>query len=293
MSIIFEPPMGPWLFSYVMDLVPVYRNIRSLKQSKVTFELAKKTATNETQFQVTDSRWATRECFTDAQYKKITKELIELDKSIGYKLVGGVLSSLHWSRRYEYPYTIINSNLPENPPQDFKVIDCGAGAGPLQLYFGKRGIKYYAFDQDLLALMRVARFKTQNNLQTLHPTYGNILDNPFPDNHFDRVFCISTLEHILQPLAGDTTVVLKGVLNGLLRILKPDGLLVLTFDVNMSPKKSSHRLHPLEYKKMCELLGIKYTQPPQNRLYSSDTNEGKIMGTDLNVFCATIKKSNI
>ncbi|MFA5364048.1 MAG: class I SAM-dependent methyltransferase [Candidatus Bathyarchaeia archaeon] len=270
--------------------MPVYRRIRTRKQNSLTLELAKKMAEHSFPFQVTDSRWATKECFTEAKYQNITKELVDLDKSIGYKLMGGVLSSLHWSRRYEYPYTVINSKLPNNPPKDFRIIDCGAGAGPLQLYFGKRGIKYYAFDQDLFSLRRVARFKTENNLNTLYPTYGNILDIPFPDNQFDRVFCISTLEHILEPLKDGTEVVLKGFLYGLLRILKPNGILVLTFDVNMSPKKSPHRLYPGEHQKMCKILGILPEQPPQNRLYSSDTKAGQIMGTDLSVFCTTIKK---
>ena len=290
MSIIFAPPMGQWLFSQVLDLVPVYRKIRTKQHNTKTFELAKKAADLSFSVKVIDSGWATQKCFTDKKYQALTEELVEYDKAIGYKLSGGIPSSLHWSRRYEYPYAVINSQMPEKPSKDFKIIDCGAGAGPLQLYFSKKGFNYYSFDQDLFSLRQVAKFKSENNLHSLHPTYGNILDIPFSDNYFDRVFCVSTLEHILHSLKKDTEIVLKGFLNGLLRVLKPEGLLVLTFDVNMSPQKSPKRLFPKEYKKFCELVGISPTKPPENRLYSSDSKAGQIMGKDLSVFCLTLCK---
>lgn len=289
MSILFAPPMGQWFFYRVLDMIPVYRRFRRRKHNKTTYLLAEKAAEHDFKAQVINSGWATRKCFTDNQYRKVTKELVEYDEAIGRKLVGGVLSSLHWSRRYEYPYAVINSGLPEQPPEEFKILDCGAGIGPLQFYFTKRGYTYYPFDQDMFSLRRVSKFKTEHNLNNIHPTYGNILDIPFPNSHFDRVICVSTLEHILEPLEGDTTVVLKAFMNELLRVLKPEGLLVLTFDVNMSPQKSVHRLHPNEYQKMCEILGISPEPPPEDRLYSSDSREGEIMGKDLSVYCATIK----
>ena len=292
MSIIFAPPMGQWFFSRVLDSIPVYRRFRTRKHNKETYFLAEKAAKHDFRAQVIDSGWATRKCFMDNRYRTLTKELFGFDENTGYKLVGGVSSSLHWSRRYEYPYAIINSSLPEQPTKEFKILDCGAGIGPLQFYFAQKGYTYYPFDQDMFSLRRVARFKAENRLMNIHPTYGNILDIPFPNGHFDRVFCVSTLEHILIPLKGDTDVVLKGFVNELLRVLKPEGLLVLTFDVNMSPQKSSHRLYPKEYKKLCEILGISPEPLPENRLCSSDTREGEIMGKDLSVYCATIRQGN-
>lgn len=292
MSIIFAPPMGQWFFSRLLDSIPVYRRFRTRKQNKKTYFLAKKAADYNFSVKVIDSGWATQKCFTDSRYRTLTRELFEFDESIGYKLCGGVSSSLHWSRRYEYPYAVINSDLPEQPSEEFKILDCGAGTGPLQFYFAKRGNSYYSFDQDMFSLRRVARFKAENGLKNFFPVYGNILDIPFPNSYFNRIFCISTLEHILEPLGKDTEVVLKGVVNELLRVLKPDGLLVLTFDVNMSPQKSAHRLYPNEYKKLCEILGISPEPPPENRLCSSDSREGEIMGKDLSVYCATITHCN-
>lgn len=292
MSIFFAPPMWQWFLSQLLNAIPVYRQFRNRKENRKTYKLAEKAAKLNFPIRVIDSGWATQKCLKDDKYQKLTKELFEFDKNIGYKLVGGVSSSLHWSRRYEYPYAIINSNIPEYPTKEFKILDCGAGTGPLQFYFAEKGCNYYSFDQDMFSLRRIAKFKAENNLKNLHPTYGNILDIPFSKSHFDRIFCISTLEHILEPLKKDTEVVLKAFINELLRVLKPEGLLILTFDVNIKPKNSAKRLYPKEFEKLCEILGIAATHPPQNRLYSSDTREGQIMGRDLGVYAATIKHVN-
>jgi ubiquinone/menaquinone biosynthesis C-methylase UbiE len=293
MSIFFAPPMGKWFLSQVLDLIPIYNKFRIKNRNKKTFELAKKSANLNFSFKIIDSGWAIKNFFSHKNFKILTKELLEIDKNFGIKLVGGIPSSLHWSRRYEYPYTIINSNLPEKSQKKIRILDCGAGIGPLQFYFANKGYKYYSLDQNLWALSRVAQFKSDKKIKNLYAIYGNILDLPFPNNYFHRVFCISTLEHIVEPLTKNIEIILKGFANELLRVLKPEGLLILTFDVNMSPEKSTKRLTPNEYEKMCEILGIEIDTPTQNRLYSTETKEGKIMGTDLSVYCVTLKLCNI
>jgi len=202
--------------------------------------------------------------------------------------VGGIPVALHWSRQYEYPYAIMNSMPSEHPPKDFKILDCGASRGPLQFYLAMKGFEVHTLDLDLGALERVARFKLKKGLTTLYPNYGNIFSLPFPDNHFDRVLNISVLEHAVYHIERDIDVILKGFLNELLRVLKPNGLVVLTFDVNMNPKKSDRRLYFHEYESLCGILGILPTPPPPNRLSSSDTREGRTMGEDLYTYCAVL-----
>ena len=252
------------------------------------YELAKRAAKLDFSIRVLDSGWATQRCLTDDSYRTLTRELFEIDKIAGSGLASSIPPSLHWSRRYEYPYVVINSKLRKQPAKEFKILDCGAGVGPLQFYLAMKGHEYYSLDLDLSALMRVARFKSKNGLKTLYPTYGNILDVPFPNNYFDRIVCISVLEHIIYPLRKDIDVVLKGFVNELLRVLKPEGLFVLTFDVNMNPQRSIHRLYYNEYESLCEILGITSEPPPQDRLCSSDTEEGRMMGEDLCIYSATI-----
>lgn len=57
----------------------------------------------------------------------------------------------------------------------------------------------------------------------IHRTVGNICDLEFPDEHFQAVFCISTLEHL------SVTDRVKAA-DELVRVLRPGGQLVVTAD---------------------------------------------------------------
>ena len=56
----------------------------------------------------------------------------------------------------------------------------------------------------------------------------------FPDRHFDRVFCLSVMEHIPRPLW-------KGCIREFERVLRPGGRLVITLD--MTPEQADERVY--------------------------------------------------
>lgn len=257
-----------------------------VKQALETRRLAMKAANRDFPVKVLDSSWATRGCLNERSYKNLTSELVRIDVMTGANWFG-IPPSLHWSRRYEYPYTIIKS-IPAEPAKEFRVLDCGAQANPVQFFLSMRGFNVHSLDLDLVSLGKVAQLKSKNKLKTLYPTYGNVLDLPFPEAYFDRVLNISVLEHIIKLAGKDTNVVLKGFLNELLRILKPDGLAVLTFDVNIDQDDPDLRLYYNEYESLCGLLGILPTLPPDDRLCSSDTQEGRMMAQGLCTYAVTI-----
>ncbi len=261
-----------------------------MKQAEKNYELATRAANRDFCFRVVDACWATIDCLADESYKTLTMELLEIDK-LSSALYGDVPPCLHWSRRYEYPYAILNSVLPEHPSKDFKILNCGPGISPLQFYLAIQEYIVYSLDVNLITLERVARFKLEEKLKTLYPVYGNLLDLPFPDDYFDRVLSISVLEHIIEAglLKQNTNVILKGFVNELLRVLKPEGLVVFTFDVNMKAE-TPFRLRYDEYESLCEILGIRAKPPPHDRLYSSDTGRGRMMGENLCVYCVTLRR---
>lgn len=290
MSIAYAPSKLAWrsreFIAQVINKIPSLRAHYERKQVEEIYELAKRAANRNFPIKVLDSRWATQRCLTDEYYIFLTSELVEISKIVG-AFVGSIPQALHWSRQYEYPYAIMNSIPSGHPSRAFRILDCGAGVGPIQFYLAMKGYEVYSLDLNLRALERVALFESKKRLKTLHPTYGNILDLPFPNDYFDRVLNISVLEHIVYYVEQDTDVILKGFVNELLRVLKPKGLVVLTFDVNMDPQKSDLRLYLHEYESLCGILGISPTPPPRNRLYSSDTEEGRIMGEHLCTYCTT------
>ena len=288
MHIAYAPSRLHWFITQTIKKIPSIDKYYKRKQTEKIYELAERAANRNFSARVLDSDWAAQSRLTAEYYENLTRELVEIDKMTGTLVTGCIPPALHWSRRYEYPYAIINSMPSGHPSKDFKILDCGSGTGPVQFYLAMKGYKVFSVDLDLSALERVARFKSKKRLRILYPAYGNILDLPFPNNYFDRVLSVSVLEHIVYHLEQDTDVILRGVVNELLRVLKPKGLIVLTFDVNMNPQKSDHRLYYNEYESLCEILEISSTSPPQNRLCSSDTEEGRIMGEDLCVYCATL-----
>ena len=170
------------------------------QQIKEIYECAKKASNYNFGVNILDSGWATQRCFTDKHYLKITQELLEIDKAHGTLIMKKIPPALHWSRRYEYPYALINSLPSGHKSKGFKILDCGGGFGPLQYYLAMKGFEVYNLDLDLSALERVTKYKSKEGLKHLHPTFGNILDMPFPKDYFDSVICISVLEHILSDI---------------------------------------------------------------------------------------------
>lgn len=281
-----------WLITEIMNRIPYLRIHYQRMLSEELYKLAEIAANRNFSVRVLDSGWATQRCFTDKYYRTVTGELVEICEKVGAYL-GDIPMALHWSRRYEYPYVIMNCMSSIHPSKKFKILDCGCGISPIQFYLAMKQHEIYSLDLNQYALGRVTRFKSKWRLKLLHPTYGNALNLPFPNAFFDRVLCVSVLEHTVRHLRQATRIIFKGVVSELLRVLKPDGLVVISFDVNMNPQKSDHRLYFHEYESLCAMLGILPTSPPQKRLRSSDTEEGRRMGEDLCTFCATFTSDSI
>ena len=130
-------------------------------------------------------------------------------------------SPLHWSRQCEWPWAIRESNI---QPTDL-VLDVGGGWSVLKFAIAKRCNKHllYSVDnvQEYLDKARLAIYKlgATNICQSLM----DVRDLRFNDNTFDKVFCISVLEHVPD---GH----MKG-LREMVRVLKPGGTLMLSLDI--------------------------------------------------------------
>jgi SAM-dependent methyltransferase len=293
MSVAHSPSKFFRISNFVRDKiankVPFLRNrFRRQRIAKLN-QMAGRAASCNISSKVIASGWATKTFPDYVGYREITSELVEVCKTVD-SFVGGIPVADHWSRRYEYPYAIINSILPIHKKKDFRILDCGSGMDPIQFYLAIKGYQVYPLDLDLTTLESVACLKNTLGLKNLHPTYGNILDLPFPDSYFDRVLSISVIEHVIDDLKQNISVVFRGLLNELLRVLKPNGLMILTFDVNMNPEESDFRLYFYEYEMLCEILGLQSTAPPLDRLISSETMAGSKMGKDLCVYCMVLKR---
>lgn len=140
--------------------------------------------------------------------------------------------SFYGSRFWEYPFAILAAELKPG----LTCADVGCGSTPFTPYLceavGKENVT--GIDPDYVPETLDERHLSFGARKSHIDTFGfHFLNNDFtkidaPDNSFDRVFCISVLEHIT-----DERIKEKG-LREMVRILKPGGKLILTFDTGVS-----------------------------------------------------------
>lgn len=145
----------------------------------------------------------------------------------------------HW----EYPWAILWGSFESG----MSVLDCGCGRGFLQLYLARIGCNVTSVDistmktkmlrkfwrlasklhvkEDKSSVMRklAKRYKTELDFYK-----ANISELPFDTETFDRVYCISVLEHM--NVGEDEEAVRE-----MSRVLKPGGRLLLTVDFSPEP----------------------------------------------------------
>lgn len=143
------------------------------------------------------------------------------------------------TRNWEYPYAILNADL--NP--DMRVLDVGCAGSAIPLYFAGLGLSVFAIDPDLnlgepindwsikyrlaipMGIKFTSNFRPNKKLTKLVNYKRETIQNMiFEDNLFDRVFCLSVIEHIPQ---SEWSICMKQ----LIRILRPGGRLIITFDM--------------------------------------------------------------
>ncbi|MFA5878302.1 MAG: class I SAM-dependent methyltransferase [Candidatus Staskawiczbacteria bacterium] len=98
-----------------------------------------------------------------------------------------------------------------------KVLDLGCGNGRLFSVLKEKGIEYVGMDNSEGLIEEAKRRFPKASFKV-----GGLLTLPFPEDTFDKVYCIATLHHI--PSNELRVVALKEIK----RVLKPKGILVLT-----------------------------------------------------------------
>ena len=129
------------------------------------------------------------------------------------KIAGMELPVEWWSRPYEYAWALQYANS-----KDDVVLDAGCGIEhPFKYELAKKCKVVHAVDSD-------ERIETLTGSKTLefHKMYLENIRHKFPPKSFDRIFCISVLEHMVDKV--------DEILAGFYEVLTDDGLLILTVD---------------------------------------------------------------
>lgn len=138
--------------------------------------------------------------------------------------------ALHnWSRIWEYPYSFYTINKflktyqkTESP----KALDFGSGLTFFPFVVNDLGYEVYCADTDISLALQIKNACNALDLSNESIKFLLSKDNKIDieDNYFDVIYSISVLEHI--PAS-------QFIISELYRLLKPNGLLILTIDLDM------------------------------------------------------------
>ncbi len=193
-----------------------------------------------------------------------------------------------WSRPYEYAWA---SEFAER-----KDIALDAASGichPLKFYLSDNCKEVHACDADKRILSsteilneisdvfgkKVAKNFSDEYFTKIHYTNASIMDTTYEDGTFDKIYCISVLEHLDDTLNKSPNLSNLGIFKKLFshdiylsliefkRILKDDGLIIVTFDYP--------RINFKYLKKIFLKIGLKFAgdvsfEIPENAVYSKE-----------------------
>ncbi len=166
----------------------------------------------------------------------------------------------HWSRAWEYPWAILAADLGEGP---LRVADVGGGGSAFAPYLARRGHTCSVVDPSLNEGAGCVYDRTRSPGQNLRSLTKKVIfraaginsvwglpeggggdpihyfpyaadDLRFPDGQFDRIFCLSVIEHVPQDLWA-------GCMREFQRVLRPGGRLIITQD--MTEEEADRRLY--------------------------------------------------
>ena len=157
------------------------------------------------------------------------------------KWTGG---SFHqWSRKGEYPfiYQEISNFVDSKSSKNLKILDAGSGVTFFPYYIMEKhkeiNIRCLDMDESYVPLFEYCNFKMKKKLNL---DISSMQNTEYGDNEFDVIYSISVIEH---------TTEYTSIIKEFRRILKPDGLLILTFDISIDG------IMDIPINKSIELLG--------------------------------------
>ena len=165
--------------------------------------------------------FAEMEVFSNAFLTRNNRHLADYSKK-------WISDSLHnWSRQWEYPfaYSKIAAHSSAHTDKTLDILDAGSGITFFP-YFLKLSFPHssvYCCDYDA-SLESAYKLINGSENQLIQFSVAALENTKFQDAFFDCIYCVSVLEH---------TTNYQKIIDEFYRILKPNGLLLITFDISL------------------------------------------------------------
>ena len=183
-----------------------------------------------------------------------TLELFQRERQFGWDY-----DSLHLTRRIEFPW--VETQL--SPQREDTILEAGSGKTMFGFNLAFKTKKVVCVDLDLGSISflnnKYGSLKDQLPLGEFSAQIGDILKLNFKDEYFDKVCCISTLEHL-------THWEVYPAINELLRVTKHGGKVVITMDVTTEASDFSFA----NVNAVVNQYGLKWRGPSTKAIFHAD-----------------------
>lgn len=172
---------------------------------------------------VSSPEFSAIEAFSDAFLSSHAKALL----GYGEKWVGDPFHQ--WSRQWEYLYTLSHIRSHVTQQSSLRILDAGSGVTffPWLLAEEFPNARVTCCDRDS-TFESVFNNINQQRQARVSFTHTNLHELPYENASVDIIFCISVLEHTDNH---------HQILDEFKRVLKQDGLLIITFDISLNGER--------------------------------------------------------
>jgi SAM-dependent methyltransferase len=155
----------------------------------------------------------------------------------------------NWSRRWEYPFVLgaLEHDLDASDRPPDRILDAGSGATffPFALADRFAGARIACCDLDGTLAPLFGRLRHAHRPRVTF-SIAALQGLPFRTNCFDAVACVSVLEH---------TDAFEHILDEFRRVLRPGGLLLVTFDISLDGRSD---IDPAGAERLLAAIGARF-----------------------------------
>ena len=213
------------------------QNKNVLQRIPMFSSLASKFLLSRSPLQISDLQFETKysnsyALLSEKNSWRFTKIMQRLERYIG---TGPIGPNKYW----EYPWVLANLRLKKG----MSVLDAGCGKSPLQFLLSDVSCRVVGIDPfENVEWHGINRRLAKRFGCSIEYRRESIESTSYADNTFDRVCCVSVIEHCrveedrnekMIPQTEEDRNLQRRMMNEMIRVLKPGGLLAITVDFNI------------------------------------------------------------
>lgn len=173
-----------------------------------------------------------------------------------------IRDSLHWSRRFEYPWVLRRLS----PSKEDIVMDAGAGAAILQFVLSHYVKELHSIDIEPKWTTMVEDIKRDSGMfDNIITTQADIMSLPYPDDFFDKSVSVSVLEH-MPPLD------IRPGIDEIMRVTKKKAFITMDVCLYRLDDQPSDIIEMDPFIDMCKDLDINVPPLPKSVMAGSVDN---------------------